>query len=128
MMRSMPDLKRFEERVGLAPIVDAAYDGDVGLVLGLLKAGADPNSVDPSDNLTVLHIACLQGDEGLVDALLEWDRTSKSIDYEVRSTFRPRLAWQTAFTSGFYEIARKVDDRGLERRRERGVAPAPLAF
>lgn len=105
----------FYEWNELPPIVIAAYAGNVDEVRSLLDSGASVNSCDPADNLSLLHIACLQGDMRLVQLILEHDAKTGEVDFSLRSLYRPRLAWQFAMNSSFYEIAELVDRAGLNR-------------
>jgi len=103
------------DRKKLPDIVLAAYEGDVALVSKLLVNGADPNSLDPADNLTLLHIACMQGDKELVDVILEHDYQHGNVDFTVRSSFRPRLAWQFAANGNFLEISEQVHSAAVKK-------------
>lgn len=106
-------------------IINAAYSGNVKQVRELLEQGEDVNSVDPGDNLSILHIGCMQGDEELVDLILEWDDRYGSVDFSVRTRYRPRLAWQLAMTSGHVELAHRVDFAGLAKLGLSSRHPAP---
>jgi len=110
-------MKNTDEGEGqkLPDIVLAAYDGDVELVSQLLDIGADPNSLDPADNLTLLHIACMQGDMKLAQLLIEHDRKHGNVDFDARSSFRPRLAWQFAANANFLEISELVHSAGVTK-------------
>lgn len=112
-----PVLKQGTSEGGSQPdIITAAYAGDVERVATLLKSGVDVNTRDPRDSLTVLHIGCLQGDRALVDLVLEWDRAHDDVDFELKSSHRPRMAWQFAINSNHLEIARRVDLAGINKR------------
>lgn len=89
-------------------IIQAAYRRDQELVAKLLIDGANVNDVDPEDHLTCLHIACMNGDDAIVDVILNWDKSHQGVDFDIKSKYRPRLAWQYAMNSHHYEIARKV--------------------
>lgn len=99
----------------LPDIIKAAYRGDSPLVRQLIQQGVDVNTVDPRDNLTVLHIACLQNDRALADVVLDRDREHGDVDFFIKSAFRPRLAWQYAANGDFRELAARVHDATLAR-------------
>ena len=101
-------------------IIKAAYLGDAALVQKLLIAGADVNAVDPRDNLTCLHIAWLHGDRRLADVILAWNEAHGSVDFSIRSRFRPRLAWQFAMNANHPDLALTIQRASL------GNNPIPL--
>jgi hypothetical protein len=103
----------------LPDIVLAAYAGDVEMVAKILAAGGDPNSVDPRDNLSLLHIACLQGDERLADLLLQRAKEKCDLDFSIRSRSRPRLAWQYAANANHLELAERVHEASLTPQAQR---------
>lgn len=110
----------------LPDIIIAAYAGNCALVSALLQEGVDVNSVDPDDNLSILHIACLQGDKALVNLLLEHDKAYHNVDFSIRSLHRPRLAWQFAMNGNFFDIAQIVDQAGLDKQhRAQKLSPNP---
>ena len=49
----------------------AAKVGLLGMVIQLLKEGANPNMQSPSTGLTALHLACISGDVRAVRSLLK---------------------------------------------------------
>lgn len=71
-------------------IVRAAYDANSALVASLIAQGHSVNSVDPRDNLSILHIACLQGDNDLAEVILQRDVTHGDVDFTTLSKYRPR--------------------------------------
>lgn len=99
----------------LPNIIQAAYAGNHNLVAALLREGDNVNSVDPRDNLSILHIAGLQGDRELVRVVLDYERQVGGVDFTIRSLYRPRLAWQFAMNRNFIEIAELIDDAGLAK-------------
>lgn len=103
------------EQFELPDVIKASYASNVKLVAELLDNGVDINSVDPRDNLSILHIACMQGDADLVKLLLKHDEEHGDLDFTIRSLHRPRLAWQYAMNSGHVEIAHLVDRAGLKK-------------
>lgn len=105
------------EEKELPSIISYAYSGNVEGVARLLAQGVDVNTVDPCDNLTVLHIACLQGDTALARLILDHDKAHGDVDFTIRSRFRPRLAWQFAMNANFVELAELVDNAGVEKAR-----------
>lgn len=107
----------------LPDIVRMAYRGDAAGVARLLQNGADVNSVDPSDNLTILHIACLQGDLQLANVILDHDKNFGDVDFTIKSLHRPRLAWQFAMNGNFTELAELVDGAGLRKAADKAVRP-----
>lgn len=109
----------FDEMPG---IIEAAYAAHHEQVARLLAEGVDVNTVDPRDNLTILHIACMQGDDRLVDIILEHDKLHGGVDFDIRSRHRPRLAWQFAINCNFPELAERVDDAGLAKARHRSLS------
>lgn len=114
---------------GEAPIMPsiilAAYMGNYKLVEQLLKKGVDVNSVDPRDNLTCLHIGCMQCDEELVNVILERERTHGDVDFTIKSRYRPRLAWQCAVGSDWMDMAHKVFLAGQKKSRTRSSSFQP---
>ena len=106
-------------------IIRAAYAGDHRLVSDLLQKGADVNAIDPNDNLTVLHIACLQGDRALAEVVLERDKNFGDVDFNIRSRHRSFLAWQFAMCADFVELAELVDNAGLAKAHAKVSAPHP---
>jgi ankyrin repeat protein len=103
------------EQEELPSIISYAYSGNVEGVALLLAKGVDVNTVDPGDNLSVLHIACLQGDTALARLILDHDQAHGDVDFTIRSRFRPRLAWQFAMNANFVELAELVDNAGVEK-------------
>lgn len=107
----------------LPDIVIAAYVSDYESIQHLLETGADINSVDIRDNLSLLHIACMQGDERLVKILLDYDKENGNLDFSIRSLYRPRLAWQLAMNAHHYELARIVDEASFRKQKLPQKAP-----
>lgn len=99
----------------LPDIVRAAYQGDVERVAKLLAEGADPNATDPRDNLSLLHIGCMQGDGELISLLLDHDKEHGNLDFTIRSSYRPRLAWQFAANGHHLSLAELVHEAGLKK-------------
>lgn len=97
-------------------IVIYTYSGYVDMVLKLLKDGQSPNTVDPRDNLSLLHIAAMQGDAKMVQLLLDHDKKYRNLDYSIKSIFRPRLAWQYAANNGFNELADRILDAEINKK------------
>jgi ankyrin repeat protein len=120
MINTVSDLREGEDQK-LPDIVVAAYDGDIELVASLLNQGVDPNSADPADDLTLLHIACMQGDLKLVELLIDHDRRHGNLDYTAQSSFRPRQAWQFAANGNFLEISDLVHSVGTSKK----FSPSP---
>lgn len=117
-------LERDDETDHVLPdIIKAAYARDSAAVSALLAEGVDVNSVDPRDNLTALHIGCMNGDTALVDVLLRYEAATGRLDFAIQSKYRPRVAWQFAMNSHHYDIARAVDAAGLAKARRAGPTP-----
>lgn len=100
-------------------IIVAAYKGNYKVVEDLLNSGVDVNTVDPRDNLTCLHIGCMNGDEPLIQIILDHNRRHNDVDFDIKSNFRPRAAWQFAINSNNPRLARMVDQEGRLNRGER---------
>lgn len=103
----------------LPDIIRAAYAGDISQVAILLENGVSVNSVDPRDNLSILHIACMQGDSRLAELVLQRDKVIGDVDFTIKSLFRPRLAWQFAANGNHLELAARVHDAGIRKNFER---------
>lgn len=91
-----------------AEIIKACYACDWKKVEDLLNAGDDVNTVDERDNLTCLHIACMQNDAKIVNVILRHNENHHDVDFSITSRYRPRYAWQYAMNAGHYELAQKV--------------------
>jgi ankyrin repeat protein len=105
-------------------IIIAAYESRYDDVRRLLAMGVDVNSVDARDNLSILHIACLQGDLTLAQIILDHDKSHGNVDFSIRSLYRPRLAWQYAMNGNFTELAEIVHAAGLAKlKRPRSLTP-----
>jgi hypothetical protein len=68
-----------QDKNGRTPLLLAARHGHMGMVLALLKRGADASATDPSDGSTVLMAVC-----GC--RFKTWTHTSKAIEQLVRFT------------------------------------------
>lgn len=101
------------KEINIPEIIRAAYAADVERVRQLLLEGADVNSVDPRDNLSILHIAGMQADLKLAELILEHDAAHHDVDFTIESIFRPRVAWQYAANSNSWDIAELVHRAGL---------------
>lgn len=89
--------------------VRAAVEGDAKKVREILVKGADINTVEPTNGLTCLHIACLNGDADVVRVLLEHHAKHGDLDFTIRSKNPERFAWQLAMSAHHYDIANAVD-------------------
>ena len=58
--------------VGLTPLLAAVQQGNADICGILLAHGSNVNEVDPSTEVTALHLAALNGDNASVEALLSW--------------------------------------------------------
>lgn len=56
---------------GFTPLMYAAKVGQLGMLIQLLKEGANPNMQSPNTGLTALHFACIAGDVRAVRSLLK---------------------------------------------------------
>lgn len=90
-------------------IIQAAIDGDAKLVANLLTEGADVNTVEQDRGFTCLHIACVNGDADVVQAVLDHHARHGDVDFSILSNDPPRRAWQLAMSFGHYDIADKID-------------------
>jgi ankyrin repeat protein len=93
-------------------IIKAAMDGNAQLVAEMLENGADINTVEPTRGFTCLHIACLNGDDSVVDVLLDFNEKRGGLDFSMRTFDPPRYAWQLAMSAHHYELADRVDQLG----------------
>lgn len=91
-------------------LLSAARMGDIELFSTLLRSGADINITTADRGLTSLHIACEQGDKELVETILAYHRETGRVDFTIKTSVKPRLAWQLAMNAGFYDIANQVDE------------------
>ena len=105
---------RFRKDAGtgdtIKDIIEAAMEGNAPLVREVLKQGADINTIEPNRGFTCLHIACLNGDEDVVDVLLEHHRQYGDLDFSIKTLNPPRYAWQLAMSAHHYDIGNKVDE------------------
>lgn len=99
----------------IGSIIDAAMKSDAALVRDLLDAGADINTVDPARGYTCLHIACLNGDDDVVDVLLAYNRFYGGLDFWLQTNEPKRYAWQLAMSAHHYDLAERVDAAAGER-------------
>lgn len=111
----------------LPDIVKAAYAADSALVAKLLELGHDVNSVDPRDNLSLLHIACLQGDEALADVILAREELQGDVDFSTVSNYRPRQAWQYAANGNHLALAERVHEAEVAKALKRH-GPKPISW
>lgn len=118
-------VKKYEDNTDkiMPDIVRAAYRGRHDEVAALLSQGESVNSADDRDNLTLLHIACMQGDRRLVDVILNHDSRYGDLDYAATSRFRPRLAWQFAVNGNHLDIAERVHEAALANAAGTGRRP-----
>jgi ankyrin repeat protein len=107
----------------LPDIIQAAYDGNIAKVAALLAGGVSVNSVDPRDNLTILHIACLQGDTRLAETLLQHDTSNDDLDYGVVTKSKSRQAWQLAMAGNFFDLAHRVHRAALVKTTRKPPSP-----
>lgn len=113
---SLPD---FEEKYGVIvgsnnELIAASFDGDFEKAARLLAGGADINYIDPVSGMSCLHIACATGNRKFVEAILDFHRATKKVDFSLKTSLRPRRAWQLAMSGHHYDIAHLVDDIALE--------------
>lgn len=104
-------------------IIQAALDGKASLVKDLLERGADINTVEPKRGFTCLHIACMNGDDAVVDELLSFNAKSGGLDFSIQTFDPPRYAWQLAMSAHHYDLAERVDQAGRAGNSPRSNGP-----
>src|SRR5258708_11147298 len=67
---------------GIAALMFAAQQGDLGSARRLLKAGSDANEVMPKTGLTPLILASAMGREAVATLLLDSDADANALDAE----------------------------------------------
>lgn len=114
-LHKMTAVPKRDDGVGgnILELIEAAYNGDVRKIRILLRDGANINSIEPETGFTCLHIACLNGDTEVVNALLEHHQEFQTLDFTIKSKDPPRSAWQLAMSARHYEIANLVDAAGF---------------
>lgn len=122
----LPMTSSWEDRKKPMPeIIKAAYNLDAAEVARLIGNGVSPNSVDFRDNLSLLHIGCMHGDDALVELILKREEEHGDIDFTIKSRFRPRLAWQYAANNNHLDLAALVHRAGLRKERRLRAGPSP---
>jgi ankyrin repeat protein len=79
LVQARADVKT-ANRSGGTPLTQAVRIGNASVVELLLKAGADPNAVEPASGMTALHLAASRADSRLVDLLLRSRATVNPLD------------------------------------------------
>lgn len=106
-------------------IVAAAYRRDVEEVRRLLDRGESVNARDTNDDLTLLHIACMTGNEKLVDVILDRDQKFGDVDFEAKTKRLLCTAWQLAAREQHFELAHRVHEAGLAKKNSYRPLPSP---
>lgn len=125
MIRSVKHNIRSEGGIGdaIQDIIEAALDENAPLVKELLEQGADINTIEPERGFTCLHIACQNGDDDVVDVLLDHNRRFRDLDFTIKSINPPRYAWQLAMGARHYDLANKVDAAAKDYGSSRPAGP-----